>query len=341
MQAVILAAGKSTRTFPLTQTTPKPLLPVANKPILEYHLDALQDIADEAVIVVGYRKDLIKKHFGEKFGSLRIRYAEQSEALGTGHAVMAAKDFIKDDFLLMMGDDIYRRKDIEKCMELPFSILAKEVDDPSSFGVLQVEGNIVKNIVEKPQQYVSNLASCALYKLDKSIFSEPLRKSPRGEYEIIDMLHGLIQRDKLQYVVTEHWWPIVYPWDMLAADNDFRKGNIVGKNTKITGKVGNSSIGSNCSIKGVVRNSIIMDFTIVEEGSVVEDSILGSHVFFNGKAFSGKEVISMVKGRAIKVPSMGAVLGDYVKAENVLLKPGVKVGANNLIRGEINADVGL
>ena len=98
---------------------------MANKPILEYHLDALQDIADEAVIVVGYRKDLIKKHFGEKFGSLRIRYAEQSEALGTGHAVMAAKDFIKDDFLLMMGDDIYRRKDIEKCMELPFSILAK------------------------------------------------------------------------------------------------------------------------------------------------------------------------------------------------------------------------
>src|SRR3989344_2414968 len=247
MQAVILAAGESTRTWPLTQTVPKPLLPIANKPILAYHLDALQGLADEAIIVVGYKKEMIKNHFGERWGSLKIIYVEQHEAKGTGHALMAAKDLIRDDFLLMMGDDIYRRKDIEKCTELPLSILAKEVEDPSSFGVLEVDGNRVTSIVEKPAHFVSKLANCALYKLDKTLFGAPLQKSPRGEYELIDMLQWLIQDNELRYVVTEHWWPIAYPWDLLRADRDFRRGNSIGENSKITGKVENSSIGPNCS----------------------------------------------------------------------------------------------
>ncbi|MBS3125955.1 NTP transferase domain-containing protein [Candidatus Woesearchaeota archaeon] len=339
MQAVILAAGESTRTWPLTQTVPKPLLPIANKPILAYHLDALQGLADEAIIVVGYKKEMIKNHFGERWGSLKIIYVEQHEAKGTGHALMAAKDLIRDDFLLMMGDDIYRRKDIEKCTELPLSILAKEVEDPSSFGVLEVDGNRVTSIVEKPAHFVSKLANCALYKLDKTLFGAPLQKSPRGEYELIDMLQWLIQDNELRYVVTEHWWPIAYPWDLLRADRDFRRGNSIGENSKITGKVENSSIGPNCSIKGTVRNSIVMHSTLIEEGSVVEDSVIGSHVFFNGKALAGENVRVAVKGKEIRVPRLGAIVGDYVKAERVVLRPGVKIGARKMVRDEINGDV--
>src|SRR3989338_578147 len=102
MQALILAAGKSTRTYPLTLTRPKPLLKVANKTLLEWNLDALQNIVSEAVIVVGYRQDMIRKHIGKRYKKIRIKYVQQKQQLGTGHAVMVAESYIKGKFILMM-----------------------------------------------------------------------------------------------------------------------------------------------------------------------------------------------------------------------------------------------
>src|SRR3989338_9231338 len=123
MQAVILAAGKSTRTYPLTLARPKPLLKVANKTLLEHNLDNLKGIVDEAIIVVGYRKNMIKKYIGNKYKNLKIRYVEQKRQLGTGHAVSLLEPYIKDRFILLMGDGIYSRKDIMECIKHQYSIL--------------------------------------------------------------------------------------------------------------------------------------------------------------------------------------------------------------------------
>ena len=107
MKAVVLAAGKSTRTYPLTLTRPKPLLEVANKPILQHNLESLSGLIDEVILVVGYRKEMIKERFGEEFNGIKLTYVEQKEQLGTGHALLHAEGYVSGRFLVLMGDDIY------------------------------------------------------------------------------------------------------------------------------------------------------------------------------------------------------------------------------------------
>jgi bifunctional UDP-N-acetylglucosamine pyrophosphorylase/glucosamine-1-phosphate N-acetyltransferase len=106
MHAVIMAAGKSTRTYPLTLTRPKPLLKIANRTILEHQLQALRGIVDEAVVVVHYRKEMIVETFGDRFEDIALRYVDQGEPLGTGHAVLQCADHIRGAFIAMNGDDL-------------------------------------------------------------------------------------------------------------------------------------------------------------------------------------------------------------------------------------------
>src|SRR3989344_1124817 len=116
MQAVIMAAGKSTRTYPLTLTRPKPLLPIANKPLLEHTLDNLHGTADEIILIVGYKKEMIRDKFGKSYKGMRLRYVNQKEQLGTGHALLMAKPFITGRFIVMAGDDLYSKQDIKACV---------------------------------------------------------------------------------------------------------------------------------------------------------------------------------------------------------------------------------
>ena len=109
MQAVILAAGKSTRTYPLTLTRPKPLLKAANKTILEHNLDNLNGIADEAILIVGYKKEMIRKKFGNNYNNIKIRYIEQKEQLGTGHAQCWQSRILRAILSLWQGT-IYTQK---------------------------------------------------------------------------------------------------------------------------------------------------------------------------------------------------------------------------------------
>jgi NDP-sugar pyrophosphorylase family protein len=101
-QAVLLAAGKSTRTYPLTLTKPKPLLPVANKPIMAHNLDQLIGMVDEAIIIVGYKQEMIRDYFGDTYRGIKLRFVEQSEQLGSGHAISLAEPYIKDVFVMMV-----------------------------------------------------------------------------------------------------------------------------------------------------------------------------------------------------------------------------------------------
>ena len=132
MQAVILAAGKSTRTYPLTLTRPKPLLKVGNKAILEYNLDNLNGIVSEAIIVVGYKKNMIKEYFGKKYRGIKLEYVEQKQQLGTGHALLVAQNHVKGRFILMMGDDIYAGEDMEACIAPGDGLVVEVLDSEGS-----------------------------------------------------------------------------------------------------------------------------------------------------------------------------------------------------------------
>ena len=112
MKAVIFAAGKSTRTYPLTLTRPKPLLPVMGRPILAWQLDAMPREVDTVVLVVGYKHEMIRAHFGASYGRLKLEYVAQTEQLGTGHAVLVCEGAIDGPFLAMNGDDLYAPEDL-------------------------------------------------------------------------------------------------------------------------------------------------------------------------------------------------------------------------------------
>jgi len=342
MQAVILAAGKSTRTYPLTLTKPKPLLKVANKTILDYNLEALKDLEDEIIIVVGYKKDMIKDFTKKNYPNLNIKFIEQLSQLGTWHAVSILKDHIKDKFILLMGDNIYSKKDINEIAKYQYSILVKKVKNWQNFGVVKIKNDILVDIVEKPKEFISNLVNCGLYSFDKTIFEiiENIKKSERGEYELTDALKILSIKGKLYCVNSKLCLQISYPWDLLDADKELRGSkNIIGKNSKIKGIVKNSTIGNNCIINGNVKKSIIMDNTIVDKNSIIEDSIVGENVYFNGKIIAKNNVYSVVKNEKIKVDKLGTIIADNVKANNVTINPGCKIWPNKSIRGEIKHDI--
>ncbi len=342
MQAVILVAGKSTRTYPLTLTRPKPLLKVANKTILEYNLEALKNVADEIIIVVGYKKEMVKDFIQKNYDELNIKFIEQKEQLGTGHAISILKDKIKGRFIVLMGDNIYSKEDVRAIIKHKYSILVNKVKNPELFGVIKEKNGILTDIIEKPKEFVSDLASCALYSFDKGIFNalEKVKKSERGEYEITDAIKGISLKEKVYCIKSSSCFQISFPWDLLMADNTIRKGkNAIGKNSRIKGMAENSSIGDNCIINGDVKNSIIMDNAIIEKNSVVEDSIIGENAYFNGNAKSSKSAKSIINGKLVTADILGTIIGDNVKAESVEIMPGSKIWPNKKIKGKIENDI--
>jgi len=343
MQAVILAAGKSTRTYPLTLTRPKPLLKIANKAILDYNLEALGNLADEIIILVGYKQKMIKKFTSQRYPNLNIIYVEQKEQLGTGHALLVLKDYIKGRFILLLGDNIYSKADMKSISKHKYSILVKQVQNWGNFGVIVEKNGIVTDIIEKPEKFISDIINCGLFSFDEKIFRflKKTKKSERGEYELTDALKMLAEEKTLKCVKSSLCPQISYSWDLLAADSELRKNKtLIGPNSKITGTIKNSTIGNNCVIAGDVTNSIIMDNTVIEKGSIVEDSIIGENVHFKGKIIAKNNVCSRVKDAKIKVGRLGAVIGDNVNAKNVIINAGCKIWPSKKIKNRtIESDI--
>lgn len=343
MQAVILAAGRSTRTYPLTLTRPKPLLKVANRPILEHNLDNLIWIADEAILIVGYKKEMIKKHFGSSYKNIKIKYVHQKEQLGTGHAAFLAEPYIKDKFILMAGDDIYSRGDIVNCAKHQYSILVSKSKNPQNFGVITEKRGVLADFIEKPKKFVSGLVNTSLYTFNRKIFKylKKVKKSERNEYELPDAVKLLSKDEKVHCIKSKQWLPIGYPWDLLRADIILRNGkNNIGKNAKINGNVNNSSVGDNCIINGDVKNSIVMDNATIDKDSSVSDSIIGEKVYFSGKIISKNNAASAVNGKKTTIGRFGAVIADNSKIKNVTISAGCRIWPGKLISNKkINSDL--
>ncbi len=318
IQAVIMAAGKSTRTWPLTLTKPKPLLKVMNKEIIKHNLDALQGLVGEVIIIVGFKKEMIIEEIGHKYGKLKIRYAEQKTQLGTGHALKYVEKLIKGKFIVMGGDDIFSKKDIKACLRHKYAVLGCKVEDPGRFGVFVVKGKEVKKVVEKPKKFVSDIANAGLYVFDKSVFKFKLRKSQRGEYEIIDYINALIKKER---VVCENvkgrWLSVGYPWDLIEANsvlvseikNDIKgrieknvivkgklkagKGTEILSGTYIKGNViigENCLIGPNCYLRGntSIGNGCHIGQAVEIKNSIIMDNAKVPHLSYIGDSVIGK-----------------------------------------------------
>ena len=260
-QAVILAAGNGTRIFPLTLTKPKPLLKICNRTILEHNLDQLNGLVKEVILVIGYKGEMVKSFLGNRYKNLNIKYIWQKNQLGTGDAVKKVFPFIQDKFLILNGDDLYDKKDIEKCLKKFPCILLDKKDEPSAFGQVLIKTGIVEELKEKPKKNVSNLVNTGLYFLDKSILDFKLKKSCRNEYEFTDFIKEFVKKKKLYFSLAKAWIPLSYIWNLLDA-NEY----LLAKTDKeILGK-----IEKNCQIKGKVR---IGKGTIVKSGVYIEGPV--------------------------------------------------------------------
>ena len=329
MQAVVLCAGKSTRTYPLTVDRPKTLLKVMNKTILEHNLEQLQGIVDGAIIVIGHYGEKIKELFGEKYKNIKLIYFEQKEQLGTGYAILQVKDLLKDKFIVINGDDLYHGEDILKCSQHRYAVLCNKVDDPSQFGVFEIDNGYVRNIIEKPKQLISDMANTGLYILDKKIFNYEIKKSVRGEYEIIDYIKELAKQNEVRAEqVSKYWLPIVYPWDMLNA-NEFFLNNI--KENKIDG-----FIDKNATIKGntiIGKETKILPGVYIEGNTMIgENCVIGPNCYIRGSNVIGDnchighavEIKSSVIGNNTKIKHL-SLIGDSVISDNVNIGAGTIV----------------
>lgn len=228
MKAVLLAAGKGKRMQPLTLTTPKPLLKVLGKPILEYTFEALPDEIDEVYVIVGYLQEQIREHFGKEWHGRNIHYVEQIENMGTGDAVMRVREYCRRDekFLVLNGDDLYHKADLEEMIQHNWVLLASQVENPSRFGVLQVdrEGFLV-DIIEKPRIPSGDLINAGAYVIDANYFDAPLVSIKGDEYGLPQTLQKMVHDGliHLRVQIATFWFPLGYPVDILEAEKALRE----------------------------------------------------------------------------------------------------------------------
>ncbi|MDD5448286.1 MAG: glucose-1-phosphate thymidylyltransferase [Actinomycetota bacterium] len=217
MKGLVLCGGAGTRLRPITHTMAKQLVPVANKPILFYGLEALKDAGIEDVgIVVGDTKEEIIHVVGDgsRWG-LDVTYIEQEKPLGLAHAVLVSKGYLSDDeFVMYLGDNLIK-DGIKSCVEQfernhPNSqILLAHVKNPEQFGVAEIDGNKVVRLVEKPRIPPSDLALVGVYIFDRNILeaAKSIEPSWRGELEITDAIQWLIDNNfKVDSHVIDGWW---------------------------------------------------------------------------------------------------------------------------------------
>lgn len=225
MQCVILAAGKGTRMRPLTDTIPKPLIPVAGKPILDHIIDALPAVIDEIVLIIGYRGEQIIAHCGDLYKGKKIVYRTQENfAGGTGEALLKARDVLHGKFLFMYGDDIHGPEALKKATECEHAILATHSETPERYGVVvRNDDGTLKEIIEKPEHPTSNLINIGGFIINDSIFGFHVPVSASGELYVTDMLSKYAEENPVQVIVQDVWLPIGYPEDIPKAEEVLKK----------------------------------------------------------------------------------------------------------------------
>jgi len=286
MKGLILSGGKGTRLRPLTFTQAKQLVPVANKPVLFYGIEALKEAGIKEIgIIVGDTKEEIKDAVGDgtRWG-ISISYIEQEAPLGLAHAVKISEDFLEEEpFVMYLGDNILKsgiQSLVDEFKEKkPNSlILLTEVPDPQMFGVAELENGKVLKLVEKPKKPMSNLALVGVYMFDFHIFEavKAIKPSWRNELEITDAIQYLVEHgyEVHPHLVTGWWKDTGKLEDILDANRlilesiESENRGMVDEKSKINGQV-------ILEDGVVVQNSIIRGPVIIGAESEIIDSYIG------------------------------------------------------------------
>ncbi|BAG22759.1 MULTISPECIES: glucose-1-phosphate thymidylyltransferase [Streptomyces] len=352
MKALVLAGGTGTRLRPITHTSAKQLVPVANKPVLFYGLEAIAaagiidvgivvgDTADEIVAAVGD---------GSRFG-LKVSYIPQSKPLGLAHCVLISRDFLgEDDFIMYLGDNFVVGGVEDSVREFRAArpdahLMLTRVPEPRSFGVAELsDSGQVLGLEEKPAHPKSDLALVGVYLFSPAIHEAVAAITPswRGELEITDAVQWLIDagRDVRSTVISGYWKDTGNVTDMLEVNRlvlettEPRCDGLVDERSDLIGRVlveegaevrnsrvmGPTVIGAGTR----VTNSYVGPFTSLAEDCVVEDSEVEFSIVLRGASISGvRRIEASLIGRHVQVTSAPEVphahrlvLGDHSRAQ--------------------------
>jgi bifunctional UDP-N-acetylglucosamine pyrophosphorylase/glucosamine-1-phosphate N-acetyltransferase len=210
MDAIILAAGLGTRLRPHTLTTPKPLLPIKGRPILDWSLGALPSAVDRVLVVVNYLADQIEAYLRTQTHFEKWETARQEQPRGTGDAFRCCRSRLSSDrFLVLNGDDLYGAADLEALAERQAGLIVSPVDEPRRFGIaFQRPNGTLEKLVEKPDLDGRRLANTGAYLFPRTVFDTELKLSARGEYEITDYVTALATRQPVHVIEASFWLPI-------------------------------------------------------------------------------------------------------------------------------------
>jgi glucose-1-phosphate thymidylyltransferase long form len=231
MKAVVLAAGKGTRLRPLTDEKPKGMVEIDGKPILTRCFEQLVELgADELLVVVGYKKEVIIDYYGDEFEGTPITYAHQRDQSGLAHALLTVEEHIDDDFMLMLGDNVFDanladvvRRQHEDRADAAFLVEEVPWEEANRYGVCETNkyGEIIE-VVEKPEEPPSNLVMTGFYTFTPAIFHacHLTQPSNRGEYEISEAIDLLIRSGRTIDAIRIDGWRIDvgYPEDRDEAE---------------------------------------------------------------------------------------------------------------------------
>jgi len=288
MKAIILCAGKGTRLRPLTYTSAKHLIPLANKPALEYGIEKIKACGiEEIAIIIGEETgEDIKREIGDgRKWDVNISYIMQEQPLGLAHAVKVARDFLKEEpFLMFLGDNMLRnnissyREKFEVGKKQAF-VLLTHVDNPQQFGIVELKDKKIVRMVEKPKDPPTDLALIGVYFFDKTIHEaiEHIKPSGRGELEITDAIQWLVDNQyDVEAEVIDGWWKDTgKPDDIIEANRLILED--VHRDT------GNAKLDDKSKVFGRVKlakgveiiNSTILGPVIIGENAKIVNSYVG------------------------------------------------------------------
>lgn len=336
MKALILSGGKGTRLRPITHTGAKQLVPVANKPILFYAIEAIRDAGITDIgIIVGDTHEEIKAAVGtgEKFG-VKVTYIHQEAPLGLAHAVKIAEDYLGDEhFVMFLGDNLIKDGITALVEEYSRSeansqILLAHVPNPQDFGVAILDGDRVVKLIEKPKDPPTDLALVGVYMFDHNIFEavNAIKPSARGELEITDAIQYLIDHG---YRVDSHiisgWWKDT---GSLSAMLEANRLMLEDLETDIKGEVDESSqiMGRvNIGVGTRIINSCIRGPAIIGEDCVIENAFIGPFTSVNNRVtICSSEVEHSIILEDCKILNIGSRLEDSLIGKNVTIEKDAK-----------------
>ncbi|MBI5417272.1 nucleotidyltransferase family protein [Candidatus Poribacteria bacterium] len=214
MKAIILAAGKGSRFGDLTKNIPKPLLKINNRPILEYVLSALPMQINEIIIVIGYLANKIKDYFGDYYSGKSICYVNQRNLEGTASALWVTKSYLnntKEKFLVLNGDDIYQKSDLEHCLleNLAFGVYESELIS-KYFLTVEINKNGTIKKLQRPSEENQKkvLIATGAYVLDYRIFNCQPMKLKDGEYGLPQTIFKMAEDFPVQAIFMDYWKPV-------------------------------------------------------------------------------------------------------------------------------------